>query len=165
MKKTLFRVFAVGIVIVSIVLLSGSAPTGAGKPKSLSKADQAAVEDLAKRFVDAINRKDINGAMACVWNSPDMIFVSFGTVIRGYDGFRSSLENMFAQNEEINLAVREISYVPAGNSVMAVGTATFDLQPKNGGPRVHIAERWTDVERKIDGRWVYVLDHTTLVPE
>jgi ketosteroid isomerase-like protein len=70
---------------------------------------------------------------------------------------------MFESNEKVTIAVTDISYVPAGESVMAVGTATIDLQPKSG-PAQHIVERWTDVERKIDGRWVYVLDHTTLVP-
>jgi hypothetical protein len=47
---------------------------------------------------------------------------------------------------------------------MAVGTATIDRKPKSG-PNQHIVERWTDLERKIDGRWVYVMDHTTLVPK
>ncbi len=72
---------------------------------------------------------------------------------------------MFANNDTVRIAVTDISYVPVGVNIMAVGTATIDLTPKGGGPTQHVVERWTDVERKIDGRWVYVLDHTTLVPE
>jgi hypothetical protein len=48
--------------------------------------------------------------------------------------------------------------------IMAVGTATYDLKPV-GAPGVQIVERWTDLEKKIDGRWVYVLDHATMVPK
>ncbi len=41
----------------------------------------------------------------------------------------------------------------------------LELQPKGGGQSVHVVERWTDLERRINGRWVYLLDHTTLVPK
>jgi ketosteroid isomerase-like protein len=132
---------------------------------SITADDLAGAKDLGQRFVDSINRKDLDGTMACVWNSPKMLWVSFGTVIWGYDGFRNGMKQMFDGNETVKIAVTEISYVPIGNVILAVGTATIDLQPKGGGAAQHIVERWTDVERKVDGRWVYVLDHTTMVPK
>ena len=159
MNRTLLRVIVIGTCFTGILSLVGCATTG------VTKADLDAAQELANRFVGAISRKDLEGTMACVWNSPDMIWVNFGTVVRGYDGFRGGLEQMFAQNESVKLVVNDVSYVPVGDMIMAVGTATIDLQPKNGGASVRIVERWTDLERKIDGRWVYVLDHTTLVPE
>jgi len=164
MKKTLVGVLVIVAALVGMLVLAGCASTGAAGAASISAADMAGVKDLAQRFVDSINRKDLDGTMACIWNSPEMIWVSFGTVIRGYSGFRSGMAQMFTDNDTVKIAVNDISYVPVGNAVMAVGTATIDLQPKSG-PSQHIVERWTDVERKIDGRWVYVLDHTTLVPK
>jgi ketosteroid isomerase-like protein len=159
MNKALLRVIVIGTLIIGLFMLVGCASAG------VTKADLAGAKDLARRFVESINRKDLDGTMACVWNSPDMIWVNFGTVVRGYDGFRGGLAQMFAQNEKVKIEVNEISYVPVGDLIMAVGTATIDLQPKGGSPSQHIVERWTDLERKIDGRWVYVLDHTTLVPK
>ena len=47
---------------------------------------------------------------------------------------------------------------------IGVGTFTYDLKPTDG-PRQLMVERWSDLRRKIDGRWVYVLDHSTPVPE
>jgi hypothetical protein len=44
-----------------------------------------------------------------------------------------------------------------------VGTATYQIRPKEGPPQ-EIRERWTDLRRKIDGRWVYVLDHAHALP-
>jgi hypothetical protein len=36
----------------------------------------------------------------------------------------------------------------------------------NEGTSQEITERWTDVRRKVDGRWVYVMDHAhALVPD
>jgi ketosteroid isomerase-like protein len=164
MKKTLVGVLVIAVAAGSMLFLASCARPAAAGGESLSAADLAGVKDLAQRFVDSINRKDLDGTMACVWNSPDMVWVSFGTVIRGWDGFRGGVSQMFTSNETVKIAVTDISYVPVGDAVMAVGTATIDMQPKNG-PSQHIVERWTDVERKIDGRWVYVLDHTTLVPK
>jgi ketosteroid isomerase-like protein len=161
MKKTIVGVLVVVTMLAGVMFLSGCASTGG----IIATSDLADVKDLAQRFVDSINRKDLDGTMACVWNSPQMIWVNFGTVVWGYDGFRNGLSQMFENNQTVRIAVTDISYVPAGNEVMAVGTATIDLQPKSGGASQHIVERWTDVERKIGGRWVYVLDHTTLVPK
>jgi ketosteroid isomerase-like protein len=111
-----------------------------------------------------MSSKDLDAAMACFWNSPDLIVVVFGNTQRGYDSVRAGVGQMFAQNESVKLVINEISYVPMGDMIMAVGTATYDLKPV-GAPGVQIVERWTDLEKKIDGRWVYVLDHATMVPK
>jgi ketosteroid isomerase-like protein len=159
MKTSLLRVLVIAAFAAGIFGLAACATTG------VTQSDLAGAKDLAKRFVDSINRKDLDGTMACVWNSPEMIWVSFGTVVRGYDGFRGGMQQMFSQNDKVSIAVTDISYVPVGDVIMAVGTAAIDLQPKDGGQSQHIVERWTDLEKKIGGRWVYVLDHTTLVPQ
>jgi ketosteroid isomerase-like protein len=164
MKKTIVGVLVVVTIAAGAFLLAGCATAGAGST-TISASDLAEVKDLANRFVDSINRKDLDGTMACVWNSPKMIWVNFGTVVWGYDGFRNGLSQMFTNNDTVRIAVTDIAYVPVGVNIMAVGTATIDLAPKGGGAAQHVVERWTDVERKIDGRWVYVLDHTTLVPQ
>jgi len=165
MKKILVGVLVIVAALGGTLILAGCASMGAASgTASMNAADMAGVKDLAQRFVDSINRKDLDGTMACIWNSPEMIWVSFGTVIRGYDGFRGGMSQMFSSNETVNIAVNDIAYVPVGDAVMAVGTASIEMQPKNG-PSQRIVERWTDVERKVNGRWVYVLDHTTLLPK
>ena len=159
MNKTFLRFVVIAVLVGGALVLSSCATTG------VTKADLADAKDLASRFVQSINQKDLDGTMACVWNSPEMVWVNFGTVVRGYDGFRGGLAAMFDNNDTVKIAVTDISYVPVGNMIMAVGTATIDLQPKGGGASQHMVERWTDLEQKIGGRWVYVLDHTTLVPK
>jgi len=161
MKKTLLSlIVAIGLVA-GVSLLGGCATTGAGS--SISADDLAGAKDLLERYCDAFAHKDLEAASACIWNSPDLVWVAFGTVIRGYEGVHSRWTQMFAQNDSLKVTVNEISYVPAGRAIIAVGTATIDMQPKGGGPSQHVVERWTDVERKIDGRWVYVSNHTTKV--
>jgi ketosteroid isomerase-like protein len=63
------------------------------------------------------------------------------------------------------LAIDEVSHIRQGESVFAVGTATYEMKTKEGISQ-RITERWTDVRRKVDGRWVYVMDHAhALAPD
>ena len=160
MKRRLLGILVAISLVAGMSLLGGCATTGAGS--SIPADDLAGAKDLLQRYLDAFSRKDLEAASACIWNSPDLAWVAFGTVIRGYDAVHDRWAQMFAQNETVKVVVNEISYVPVGGAIIAVGTATIDMQPKSG-PSVHIVERWTDVERKIDGRWVYVSNHTTKV--
>ena len=54
--------------------------------------------------------------------------------------------------------IDEVRHIPVGDSVFAVGTATYTIQGKDGSVN-KLTERWTDVRGKIGGRWIYVLDH------
>jgi ketosteroid isomerase-like protein len=158
MNKALLRVFIIAFVV-GFLMLAACVTTGGSRP------DLTEAQKLVNRFTEAMSHKDLDGAMSCFWNSPELIVVLFGNVQRGYDTVRAGIAQMFAQNESVKLVVNEISYVPIGDMIMAVGTATYDLKPIGGGPSQQIVERWTDLEKKIDGRLVYVLDHATMVPK
>ena len=125
-----------------------------------------ATEDLNKRFTEGMSQKDVEQVMSCFWNSPDLILVVYdGTVVHGFDNVRRAVEQMFAQCEFLSLAIDEVSHIRQGESVFAVGTATYEMKTKEGVSQ-RITERWTDVRRKVDGRWVYVMDHAhALVPD
>ena len=130
----------------------------------LTEADLAEAKDLDRQFGEAFVRKDLDAAMSCFWNDPDLVVVLNGNVKRGPDAVRAALKEMFDQYESIRPEVNEVTHLPSGDGVIVVGTATFDFQPASG-PRQLMVERWSDLRRKIDGRWVMVLDHTTILPE
>ena len=130
---------------------------------SLTGEDLLANQALDQRFAEGISKKDIEQVMSCVWNSPGLVFVDFeGNVIRGSDNFRKVFEQMFAQNESLRLVIDEISHIRVGESVFAVGTATYTMQTKDGTSQ-QITERWTDLRTKVEGQWVYALDHIHLL--
>ncbi len=130
---------------------------------SLSEAELEEAKDLDRRLCDAISRKDLDAAMACFWDSPDLVAVIAGSVQKGPVAVRQGMKQLFDQNESVSLEVNDVTYLRSGYGVIAVGTATFSLKPIDGQPQLMV-ERWSDLRRKIDGRWVYVLDHTTMVP-
>ena len=130
----------------------------------LTKADFTEAQDLDRRLSEAMSRKDLVATMACFWNDPDLVVVLGGNIHRGPKATRAALKALFDQNESIRVEVNEVSHVPSGDGVLGVGTATFKLKPTGGPPRLMV-ERWSDLRRKIDGHWVFVLDHTTILPE
>jgi uncharacterized protein (TIGR02246 family) len=133
-------------------------------PQSLTEADLTEAKDLDRQLCEAMGRKDVDAVMACFWDHPDVVLAQNGQVHRGSDAVRAAVNALFDQHESISLEVNEVTHLPSGDGVIGVGTATYDLKPA-GGPRQMVVERWSDLRRKIDGRWVYVLDHTTLIPE
>ena len=133
-------------------------------PQALTEADLAEAKDLDRQLTEAFARKDLDAAMACFWDDPNLVVALNGDVRRGPDAVRAAIKEMFDQHESISLEVNEVTHLPSGDGVIGVGTATYDLKPASG-PRQLMVERWSDLRRKVDGRWVYVLDHTTVIPE
>ncbi len=133
------------------------------RKESLTETEIREAEELDRRLCDALHSKDVEAAMSCFWNSPDLVAVIGGEVQKGPDEVREGFRRMFDQNETVSLEVNEVTYLRSGDGVIGVGTATFHLEPR-GGQRHLMVERWSDLRRKVDGRWVYVLDHTTILP-
>ena len=160
MKKSLFRFSIFNLTLLLFLAVSCEKQVESEEQaKSLSDADLVANQELDQRFKDAMDQMDIEKLMSCLWNSPDLIFVDFdGNVNRGSDDIRKVFEQFFAQFESLSLVCDEISHIRAGNSVFAVGTATYTMQTKDGTSQ-QVTQRWSDVRGKVDGHWVYVLDH------
>lgn len=149
-------------IVISLVLamvgVTGSSGNTA-EAQELSAEELAGAQDLDRRFVDAYNRKDVGGLMACLWNSPNLVMVLYdGTVYLGWDTVREVLEETFEGLESAHVEIVEVTYMRSGDAVAAVGTAKYELQPKDG-PLQKFTGRWTDFRRKEDGQWVYVHDH------
>ena len=160
MKKSWFRFFIFNLILLLFLTVSCEKQAeNEEQAKSLTDADLLVNQELDQRFLDGMNQMDIEKLMSCFWNSPDLIFVDFdGNVNRGSNNIRKVFEQFFAQFESLSLVCDEISHIRAGNSVFAVGTATYSMQMKDGTTK-QVTQRWSDVRGKVEGRWVYVLDH------
>ncbi len=122
-------------------------------------------QENAERFCRAMSERDLDGVMRFFWNSPDLVNVLWGTVVRGHEAARAVIRQLFEEHPSVRLVVNECSYIPAGDDgIIAVGTATYELRDRQG-QETRMVERWTDLRRLIDGEWVVVLNHATVVPE
>ena len=160
MKNLLFRFSIFNLTLLLFLTVSCKNQVESGEQaKSLTDAELLANQELDQQFIESMSQMDIEKLMSCFWNSPDLIFVDFdGNVNRGSDNIRKVFEQFFTQFESLSLVCDEISHIRAGNSVFAVGTATYSMQMKDGTSQ-QVTQRWSDVRGKVEGRWVYVLDH------
>ena len=125
----------------------------------LSDEDLLANQELNQRIGEGMIQKNIEQIMSCIWDSPDFVFVATdGTVFLGSENFRKATKAWFAAFESIDVVEEEARFIPAGDSLLVVGKATYTLTAKDGSSH-KLPEVWTDVRKKIGGRWVMVLDH------
>ena len=131
--------------------------------QELSDAVLAANARLDSRFCDAMSNKDVEGAIECFLDSPDLVVVLYGKVLRGTAIVRQFLTELFSRMKTVHLQINEVTHWSLGETVFAVGTATYDLETPDG-TKSKLQECWTDARQRVAGRWVYVLNHATQIP-
>jgi hypothetical protein len=131
--------------------------------QEVSEAMAAANARLGSRFCDAMSNHDVEGAMKCFLDSPDLTIVSYGKVLRGPAGVRQLLTALLRRVRASHLQINEVTRWSLGETVFAVGTATYEFETPDG-VKSELRECWTDARQKVAGRWVYVLRHATQVP-
>jgi len=138
-------------------------PAIANNDLEITEEELAGIRDLDRRFVDAYNRLDVEGFMDCLWNSPNLAVLLYdGTVFIGWDTVREVTETTFAGLESANVVIDDVTFLRSGDAIMAVGTASYELQPKDG-PVQKFSARWTDFRRIENDKWVYVSDHAQIL--
>lgn len=118
--------------------------------------------ELDRSFLAAVSCKDLDGAMSCFLDNSDLVVVLWGTEMRGPERVRAAMAKLFDSYDEVKLDIDRVTELPSGDAVVAVGQATYTL--KKAGESTRVTEIWTDVRRKVNGRWVYVLDHAEALP-
>ncbi len=131
--------------------------------QELSDAAMAGNARLDTRFCGAMSSKDIEAAMGCFLDSPELVVVLYGKVLRGPAAVRQFLTELFSSMRTVHLEIDEVSHWSLGETVFAVGTATYQLEALDGSKST-LKECWTDARQKVAGRWVYVLSHATQIP-
>lgn len=118
---------------------------------------EAGNAELDQRFLTAMSSKDVEGAMSCFLSSPDLVAVLWGKEFVGPEQVRQAILGLFNQYDTISLNIDRVREFRSGDAVLAVGQATYTFT--QAGKKTTLTEVWTDVRRKVDGHWVYVLDH------
>ncbi len=121
--------------------------------RNTCRAIQAILEDQD----DAWNRDDLDAFMNGYWNSPELTFVSGGTVTKGWqqtlDGYKKRYPDRAAMGTLAfsDLDVREL----ARDAALVSGRWHLERGEPIGG-------RFTLLFRVKAGRWVIVYDHTSV---
>ena len=132
---------------------------------TLEQSDSVMVanQQLDRRFVQAISGKDLESAMACFLDGPDLIVVHAGKAMHGSAAVRQSVAGIFSNARRIDLRIDRAEHWRMGETVFGFGIATLTVDSRNG-IKATWKECWTDARQKITGQWVYVLAHATRIP-
>ncbi len=130
--------------------------------QELNDAAMSANAKLDRRFVEAMNNHDVEGAMACFIDTPDLVVVICNEVLQDPTDLRQFLTKLFSSMRVVHGELNEIKHWILGETVFAAGTATYEFEALDGS-RSTLRERWTDARQKVAGKWVYVLCHATQV--
>lgn len=114
-------------------------------------------------FISAFETGDADAVAACYAEDAIMWFPG-GPIAKGRaairDGFAGYLANMTVKDVELTVMGQEA----LGDAKASWGRYSMRLVDKSTGNESVEHGRYTDVSRKIDGRWLYMVDHPSLDP-
>jgi len=120
-------------------------------------------EALQEAFMTAIRAMDTDALAACY--SADATSYDVGVqVVKGAEAVAASWGGFFSVYNVLEAKLFNNTVETHGDTGIAWGEFEFIVEPKEGGDSFAMIGRFTDVSRNIDGKWLYILDHVSMVP-
>ena len=119
------------------------------------------VSPLTEDFVKAFRANDLEGVVATY--APNAVFYPPGAMEAiGTDAIRESWGGLFAAFTVKELNILEAAHEIHGDVAHGWGKFVMKLIPKGGGDPVTMEGRFTDISKRIGGKWLYIMDHASL---
>ena len=110
-------------------------------------------------FSQAFLAADADGVAAC-YAEDAIIWFPGGSMAKGRPAIRDGFAHYFSAMTVKDVRLAEMGHVMGeGGSRTAWGTYEMRMVDKASGAEVVTTGRFTDVSRRIDGRWLYIVDH------
>jgi uncharacterized protein (TIGR02246 family) len=141
------------------LLFAGALALGAGAQGWAQETPDA----LLEAFIAAIETED-SGAVAALF-AEDADSYSPGTLhVRGRAAIAADWQGFFDAFDAIELDIELHGSAHAADIHAAWGVWTMTQTPADGGEPFTLTGRFMDVQRQIDGRWLYLADHASISP-
>ena len=124
---------------------------------AFSQENEKAIEKILLAQVAAWNAGDIDGYMKGYWNSDSTVFVSGGSLTRGYSGVLSRYKKSYDTREKMGKLEFAELQVRMVTQTLGVATGVWRLHRANDQPWGRFTLL---VEKKPEG-WRIVHDHTS----
>src|SRR5215467_9941247 len=137
--RTNVRIFFACGLIFALIAVSATIPPAAGQKSSLPADVLAANQELDRQLIEDHKLLDADKIMKLFSASPDIFFVApNGILFKGRDRVRQSWEEFFGSLKSIDANIDEISYLPVGEGIIALGQVTYHRQLKTGPPETRV---------------------------
>jgi len=135
--------------VMTWVLAMSASPLMASPPDSSQACWQPAFE-----------AGDADAVAQCY--APDAVMWLPGApMMQGRDAIRAGYADFFAASTIKRVKLTELGKVSHGNQASSWGRFTVVAVSKKDGKETTESGRYTDVSRRIDGRWQYLVDHAS----
>jgi beta-aspartyl-peptidase (threonine type) len=122
---------------------------------------KAAIENLLDDQIRAWNAGDVAGFMEYYWKSNDLTFSSGGKTTRSWQATLDRYRERYPTKAAMGTTTfKNLEITPLGDSAAMV-LGEWQLRRDSGQT---IGGNFTLVLRKIDGKWLIIHDHTSLLP-
>jgi uncharacterized protein (TIGR02246 family) len=103
-------------------------------------------------------------AMAQCYARDAVLWLPGAPVMKGRDAIRAGYVDFFAGSTIKSATLTELGKITHGDEAASWGTFKIVLVSRKDGSETTETGRYTDVSRRIDGRWQYLVDHASDEP-
>jgi uncharacterized protein (TIGR02246 family) len=147
-RSTFLATLVAGVLVASFADLTNA--------QSSTSADEAAIADFNRRYLQAINDGDID-TLAALTTEDHMMISSGGAPLKGKKALVDAMTRAF-QNNKFNESWEPQETVVSGDLAYQRGTFVVEATPKAGGQTSRSTGNFLRIYRKIDGTWFMVRD-------
>jgi uncharacterized protein (TIGR02246 family) len=111
-------------------------------------------------WLSAFQAMDADAVAACY--APDaVLWIPGGPMAKGRQAIHDGYAGFFAAFTIKDVAITEMGHETMGDAMTSWGTYTIVSVARNGGAESTETGRYADLSRRIDGHWLYVMDHAS----
>jgi uncharacterized protein (TIGR02246 family) len=126
-------------------------------------AEEAGAKAVDMAWAKGMKANDLEAVVVCY--APDAVmWLPDAAEAKGIKAIRDTYTGFFAAYSIADVAFPGAVYQTSGDLSAGWGDFTLTLQPKKGGDPVVMKGRFTEVAKKIGGKWLYVADHASADP-
>ena len=111
-------------------------------------------------FFDAFTHNDADATAAC-YAEDAVLWVPGGPKAKGRAQIRETLAGWFEMYTVKTFTYDQLGVRTVGDDRVTWGEFTLELADRKTGAVTASRGRYTDLSRKIDGKWVYLVDHAS----
>ena len=128
---------------------------------AVSATADEGMNQIGEAFVKAFKAGNLDDVAALY--APDAVsFPPDAMVANGQEEIRDSWGGLLNNFDVEDLVISNARHETSGDLSTAWGNFKMILVPKQGGETVVLEGRFSDVAKRINGKWLYVADHASV---
>ena len=134
-------------------------PSASQAAPDSNPSDYQQIFRLLGKMADSWNAHDIDGYLAAYWQSPDLLVIIEGEQLKGWADVTSTYHRGYPNKDEMGTLLPDRIQIQMVSADVAVALDWWTVVLRKG----KVMGTSTMVLRKIEGNWVIVVMHSSLV--